>query len=834
MNGIETIHLLWNLLAVWLPGAAVGAMIVCTVLLIRRDRYCRKLALAESPEAAEIRALAASGAVTPEEAGKLLAGCNALPAVRETSPLPDLPLKLVSAFGRIYSTMKIVMLAGVFAAFRAVHLAASAPGFRGEYEYRAENLPLLLGVSGAVLILAVLEFIASVRLLHGSFAARNYLIFNWILNFLLIRCALAAFGSPLYFVPAVGAGAYALYVLAFRRGAVRKITAERPEPGRGGRLLTGVAAAAALAAGLCFGSAQYEKLNEFFIVQTNFSSSTGGPAHLEYEKILLIAGTPDPETAKLCELLAAALRAESGTVCEVRGFSSPVPVDDLLRVLPVLVSRREFVPPEPPLPGAAGKLLRLSLRELNPQAAEWNDGLEAFAGRMKDPLCFRLETLTGSHSASFRHKGILIPEGGLSFNGTFLAGSSLGGRRRPLDRLAVQMVRSLRPLRQKRSEEPGIRLPELPLPEVFPVEADFSEFPGLVRLFTGHSLQYGVLAVYRFNLPDAGNFDRLVASLEAQGFERRSDSFADGRIRFEKGDELRIDLYGENRSHFGEIGSRSPFGMLICCADLWRRKAEGADMEFLRRFAGSDPRSFAMADGIRNLPDAEIPAAFDRLAASGKLTRRQKLHLLRNLSGEKCRRALGERYAVFYRQLEDEILDDFADPGYMGAVGDLLSCTREDPARHEALLARLAPIRATLKLPETPNENGEYVLKARLRRMPFVPSRLLLDLETPGRPPLRLSAALSELPDGTLRVDAMNSSRQGIRPEELGGYHFDAGYGVRRDGGNWEENGWSSSASFLPPGGQILPGRPRPGQLNIRLRFEPGAGEYLIGVIYAP
>ena len=48
MNGIETIHLLWNLLAVWLPGAAVGAMIVCTVLLIRRDRYCRKLALVDS------------------------------------------------------------------------------------------------------------------------------------------------------------------------------------------------------------------------------------------------------------------------------------------------------------------------------------------------------------------------------------------------------------------------------------------------------------------------------------------------------------------------------------------------------------------------------------------------------------------------------------------------------------------------------------------------------------------------------------------------------------------------------------------------------------------
>ena len=87
MNGIETIHLLWNLLAVWLPGAAVGAMIVCTVLLIRRDRYCRKLALAESPEAAEIRALAASGAVTRSSASSSPStSCEALSA-RDASHL---------------------------------------------------------------------------------------------------------------------------------------------------------------------------------------------------------------------------------------------------------------------------------------------------------------------------------------------------------------------------------------------------------------------------------------------------------------------------------------------------------------------------------------------------------------------------------------------------------------------------------------------------------------------------------------------------------------------------------------------------------------------------
>ncbi len=58
MNGIETIHLLWNLLAVWLPGAAVGAMIVCTVLLIRRDRVARG---GGNPRACRVRRRHAGG-----------------------------------------------------------------------------------------------------------------------------------------------------------------------------------------------------------------------------------------------------------------------------------------------------------------------------------------------------------------------------------------------------------------------------------------------------------------------------------------------------------------------------------------------------------------------------------------------------------------------------------------------------------------------------------------------------------------------------------------------------------------------------------------------------
>ena len=127
MNNLIINILRWDLLTIWLPAAVIAVAAFWTAILIRRDRYQRKLTLLPSPEEQRIRTLVATGAIDSRDAETLLAGCHVLPEVRESVPLPDLPLKLVSAFGRIYSVMKIVMLAGVAATIGALELYLNNP-----------------------------------------------------------------------------------------------------------------------------------------------------------------------------------------------------------------------------------------------------------------------------------------------------------------------------------------------------------------------------------------------------------------------------------------------------------------------------------------------------------------------------------------------------------------------------------------------------------------------------------------------------------------------------------------------------------------------------------
>lgn len=833
----------WDILAVWLPVAATAAVALCSAVLIRRDRYRRKLALLPSPEAERIRSLAAGGALRPEEAEKLLAECNALPEVRERSPLPDLPLKLVSVSGRIYSTMKFVMLPGTAAAFYVLHLCAASPGFRGSYEFHGEKLPLFAAAAGAVLLLALFEFIASVKILHGSIAARNFLIFSWIVNFALVRAMLSPFDSPLYFIPTAACGAYALYVLLLRRGAVRKIAAGRPETGRGAKAGAALLAAAALAFGLCAFSARSNSLYERFATASNFSSATSdGANYARFEKLLLIQGTPDGETLKLCELLAAGLKADPGTVCEIRRFGGPVPTDDLLRTLPVLVTRETYTPPAP-LPGIIRKHLPDSLFPAGP-APDREDTLRGLAGKMKRNFCFRVETITGAGSSSFFYKGLQLTDGAVSFSGTFLAGTSNPEMAdRSIGRVAGMAVKALNSLWEKRRATSGIRLPEIRLPEPEPAGLDFSAFSGVERIFTGRSPQYGVLAAFRFELPEnRDGFERLVASLEKQGF-RRPESYAGiGRFNLKKGDGRTIGgdvlvtlCVPEENAVTGTLNSRRPHGLLLYSSGKALKNAETPDLEFLKRFAESDLRSFALAGGLRFLPEPEMRKAFGKLLATEPLNRREKLHLFGRVSGGKARRALGPAYDAFFRQLAEEILADFADPGCMGAVESLLFYTGEAPEQQEFLLTRLAPIRETLRLPETPGPDGLHTLKSLIRRSPLLPSRLLLDIEIPGRPPLRVAAALTGLPDGTFKVEMSGMSHSGLSREELGRYKCDISHIIlSRSGGEWM-SGWSSNGPRHSGREEsILPDRPRPGEAVIRLQPDEAASGYLIGIAWNP
>ena len=88
LEELNHVLMLWEILSFYLPAVAAGVIVAVTLLLVCRDRRRRSLALEAPPESRRIAALAESGLVSPEEARRLLAECNALPEVRETAPPP--------------------------------------------------------------------------------------------------------------------------------------------------------------------------------------------------------------------------------------------------------------------------------------------------------------------------------------------------------------------------------------------------------------------------------------------------------------------------------------------------------------------------------------------------------------------------------------------------------------------------------------------------------------------------------------------------------------------------------------------------------------------------
>ena len=401
LEELNHVLMLWEILSFYLPAVAAGVIVVVTLLLVCRDRRRRSLALEAPPESRRIAALAESGLVSPEEARRLLAECNALPEVRETAPVPDLPLRLVSAFGRIFGVMKLVLYLGRIGALGILRLMAQSSNYVRGIDAELEDGRLFFALSAFLVLVSVLELAASVRLLRGSLAARNLLVFCWIADFALLMTAYAGYDSLYYALPAAACGIYSLHVLVFRRDAVRRIAARGPEPGRGAKSAVAGIAAAALLFGIFGLPLLNPELEGMKPVMSLVSTGIGGPAQIRCQKILLIAGTPDAETAEFCSLLAPLLTADAGIPCEIRRFDGPVPLDDHLRELPFMVSRVKC------LPGLGGGWSGVSL--ISPgRGANVTETLGKLLARVRQPIAFRVELLDGRTSAGLNFHGLAV------------------------------------------------------------------------------------------------------------------------------------------------------------------------------------------------------------------------------------------------------------------------------------------------------------------------------------------------------------------------------------------------------------------------------------------
>lgn len=827
MNKLIINILRWDVLTIWLPAAVIAVAALWTAILIRRDRYRRKLTLLPSPEEQRIRTLVATGAIDSRDAETLLAGCHVLPEVRESAPLPDLPLKLVSAFGRIYSVMKIVMLAGVAATLGAIELYLSNQGDGVTSELHSEKLPFLLACAMLVFVLAIGEFIASVKILHGSIRARNFLIFSWIVNFLLIRAMLAPFDSAFCCILTAGCGICTLYVLLFRHNARRKISSATAETPRNGKIASGICAAAALTAGLTLFSAQSNTRYKDSTTLETFRSGVYGSLHFEIEKVVLIPGTPDRETAELCTLLARVFQFDSGPACEIRRYGEKVPVDDLLRILPVVVTRVEYLPPAPS-PEA-----RKSALPVLPEAAAAADLQKVFLRQMNSTLCFRIETVTGNYSTSFLWQGLSLTENNLSFSGTFLAATTMAeNTQKSLESISALMAKRWDAIRKALREKPAVKLPPFPPEKTAPRPPDLnlSGFPNATPLFIGRGKYSDIVALYRFDPPPRVEERRnLIRLLESQGFRKAGSSNGE-TIRFEKEPpNIHLELrFPETSGTFGEIRCRHPHGELF-----YRRAAnrpEQIDHAFLKRFAAADPRAFTLLGGIRWFSAADRRATFAAVLRGGPLSLTEKLQIWQFLAGQKTSEPEFDR---FFHTLAAEVLDDFDNPDYLDRIATLLHSTKKIPEKQAFLLERLSPIRERLQLSAPPGGTGIVTQKLRIRRSPLLPSRLLLDLEIPEKPLLRMAVALTEMPDNTLdlRMDQWSAAK--ISRPKLSRLTFSTRHTILS--GEWWSNRFDRKQTFTKRNSiSTLEPAPEPGEIVIRLQFDEDSSEYHIRIDWKP
>ena len=240
-----------------------------------------------------------------------------------------------------------------------------------------------------------------------------------------------------------------------------------------------------------------------------------------------------------------------------------------------------------------------------------------------------------------------------------------------------------------------------------------------------------------------------------------------------------------------------------------------------------------MLGGIRWLSAADRRATFAAVLQSGPLSLTEKLIIWQYLAWQKSPEPEFDR---FFHTLATEVLDDFAHPDYLAKINTLLDSTKKFPEKQAFLLERLAPVRERIKLPATPGENGIVTAKHRIRRTPLLPSRLLLEIEIPGKPLLRIAAGLTELSDKTLKAEVTGISMTGLSRQELSSHSFQSSYVRFGAAGNWQNIGSSQGRRFDAIQNSSLPsgGPPESGKLNFHLQFDETASEYVIGIAWNP
>jgi hypothetical protein len=261
------------------------------------EKRKRSLLLEQSEEEGRIRAMPN---LSDAEKERLLKAAAPLPESREAYPLPDVPLRLVSALAKVFGLLKIILFLGaIYSIVRILQFpeatrSVSHPGLTG------------LLVAGFI-VLSIVQVMASMRVTRGSDMARRFLIFMAALDLNLVVWEFDLPRAVLWRLMIVAMSGCVLWVLLLRKNARASVVCDGSPP-----RLWQKAAVLVLCVLSCWPSVFELDLtvsaNRSFHELKTFMSS-GGNGGLPVERVILQAGDAGEETRALMRRIKAGLEA---------------------------------------------------------------------------------------------------------------------------------------------------------------------------------------------------------------------------------------------------------------------------------------------------------------------------------------------------------------------------------------------------------------------------------------------------------------------------------------------------------------------------------------------
>lgn len=778
----------WRLIEYVLPVVVSLLMAAVIWKLVRQERAARKLSQMRSPEWQMVQSLVDAKVISREE-GEVLLFNGSGNEERNKFAAPDIHLKIVSAFGRIFSMLKFLYLV-----IRLVIVAIVTFWLPFDLKTSA-NPELSIIIILISLAWALAEYTASVRILQGSSWSRKFLIFSWIANLVLARGVFSDISTIFFYIPPVCGGIYTLYVLVLRRDAEKYTIPGEPAMPLFRKIVFILVMLGAVSWGVV-----YSKPYPARSMVNDLKVSSGNWTPVNIREIILIEGSPDKETRYLCRLLADAVRGELGIPCRVLDEDGSPRLELQNGLLTLLVMRTRVIPPPQDWNASAGQ-------EADGAAPSSDYDLLKKLAQRRNLLAFKIMTLDDDNFGLSSYKGLRIMTSNAALNGVITGEASFTDTAGTLKGMVPIILERIRATAGPRDGRPFLNLPDIRLRE----EAKLPPLPGGLLepelIYSAHSIRLKTLAAYRFKIRDAENLlKRLVSEMEAMGFHFYRSGETAGRLVFHGKDFRQKYVFDIRETGIGRISNQGHYGILVYL-DSELRNAQ-PDKAFLDRYLQQDPRSFALACGLNVLSGEEFRQAFESISRLDDLALSEKLAVLRIAPHQRDEIDGFGGYLEFYRRTADEVMADMGSHEFMNRVAGMLQIGRF-AGLDGYLLEKLRPIRVRTKYP-----GGEDHFRFVIDRKPIVGSRVICEIGMPDAAPVVIPMAVTAMKGRGYHFYSSSVWLDFIDDGMISGC-------LRFDGGNW-----------LPA---PVPGRPEdtpPGCVYYTTRFSLGDGQYIVDMHY--